>query len=73
MDYIPPGRPIADQRIALLGIADVARSTGLSQRTIRRYIASGALPARRAGGRVLIREADVHAWWDSLEPAHGVA
>jgi excisionase family DNA binding protein len=55
----------------LLGIADVAATTGLSQRTIRRHIRAGILPARKAGGRVLIRESDLEFWWQSLEPAEG--
>ena len=67
MDNTPHQRP------AFLSIADVAHTTGLSQRTIRRHIQSGALWARRAGGRVLIRDTDLAAWFESLEPARGVA
>lgn len=73
MDNTPPQRPAADRSMILLGIADVAHTTGLSQRTIRRHIESGALPARRAGGRVLIRDTDLAGWFESLEPARGVA
>jgi excisionase family DNA binding protein len=71
MDITSPERPAADKSMTLLAVADVAQATGLSQRTIRRYIGSGALPARRAGGRVLIRDTDLAAWFESLEPAEG--
>ena len=55
-------------RTTYLGVADVADRTGLSTRTIRRYISAGTLPARKAGSRVLVREADLEVWFSHLEP-----
>lgn len=46
------------QRLAL-SMADAAALTGLGERTIRRYIADGKLPAQRLGGRVLIDPNDL--------------
>jgi excisionase family DNA binding protein len=43
----------------------------LSERTIRRYVSDGSLPARKAGARVLIREMDLDLWWRTLEPCGG--
>lgn len=51
-----------------LSVADVAGRTSLSTRSIRRYIDAGALPARKAGSRILIREADLEIWFSGLEP-----
>lgn len=61
-----PGMDTNGQRS--LGVADVANQTSLSERTIRRHIEAGTLPARKAGSRVLIREADLDVWFSSLEP-----
>lgn len=61
------------RRPAFLGIADVAHITGLSERTVRRYVAQGTIPARKAGARVLVREMDLDAWWRTLEPCGGAS
>ena len=51
-----------------LTVAEAAERTTLSVRTIRRQIHAGRLPARRAGSRILISEADLGVWWSGLEP-----
>lgn len=53
-------------RTRFLSIGDVADRTSLSQRTIRRYVEAGSLPARKAGSRILIRESDLDVWFSSL-------
>jgi excisionase family DNA binding protein len=51
----PPGPP----RPKLLTIDEVADRTSLSERTVRRLIASGALPAHRIGRAVRVSEDDL--------------
>jgi excisionase family DNA binding protein len=57
-----------------LGLPDAGRLLGVDQRTIRRYIAAGKLPAYRlAGGRVLrVRRGDVEALLTPLPTAGNV-
>ena len=50
----PPHDSICDTRATMseeLRPSDVARQTGVSLRTVQRWIATGRLPARRVGGR----------------------
>jgi excisionase family DNA binding protein len=51
-------------RAALLffTIGDVADFLGVSERSVRRWIKSGDLPAHRFGGAVRIAEADLRAY-----------
>lgn len=39
-------------------VADVVREYGIGERTVRRYIASGKLTARRIGPRLIRLDAD---------------
>jgi excisionase family DNA binding protein len=59
----PPPEPVAYKR------TDVARITGLSERTIQRAIADGRLEARRFGARVIVRAEDLQKFLDNLDPA----
>jgi excisionase family DNA binding protein len=52
LQYAPTGLP------ALLTIAEVAQATGVCPRTIRRWIADGALRAHRIGPRFIRIERD---------------
>ena len=47
-------------------LADAALAAGVAPRTLTRAIADGALVARYAGTKVLIRADDLAAWLDSL-------
>ena len=44
-------------------IKAVAESADVSARTVRRWIASGALIAHRRGGVVRVADADLRAFW----------
>jgi excisionase family DNA binding protein len=46
----------------LLTAADVARWANVSERTVRRAIARGDLPAGRAGSQLRIAPEDAHSW-----------
>lgn len=48
-------------------VVELVEATGLSERTIRRDIESGRLPARRREGTILIPHESVVAWLDSWE------
>ena len=52
-----------------LSILDAARATGLGRSTISAAVASGSLPARKLGARVLITEEALRAFVAAL-PAH---
>lgn len=52
-------------------IATVAKSTGLSEPTIRRHIANGELQAYRIGRAIRIAEADVLALFTPVTPTYG--
>lgn len=41
-----------------LTVSEVAERYGLSTKTVRRYVASGTLPARRVGPRLIRLDAD---------------
>ena len=49
-----------------LRAAEIARLTGLSERTVRRWIASGELPSVKVGGSRLVARADLER---ALSPA----
>jgi helix-turn-helix protein len=62
---------------AALSIADAAKSYGVSTKTIRGAIASGALPAKVIGAEgaeskrlhARVAVADLQAWWAALPDA----
>lgn len=45
-------------------VAEVAETIGISEREVYRLCASGELPSRKVGRRVLIRRADLETWLD---------
>ncbi len=45
----------------LISVSDTAARLGICEDTVRRWIASGALPATKIGGRVLIGRSAVDA------------
>lgn len=53
----------------VIRIREVARLTGLSENTLRRYIKRGCAPDFRQtpSGIYLFRRADVEKWFDSLK------
>lgn len=52
-----------------LTIADAAEQMGVDYKTIRRWISSGRLPARRVGARLIrIRQADLDALGTPIGP-----
>ncbi|MBK9120320.1 MAG: hypothetical protein IPM18_12075 [Phycisphaerales bacterium] len=64
---------MATDRIAL-GLADAARATGVSTRTLWAEIAGGRLRVVRPTGRrrVLVLVEDLKRWLDGLPPLPGV-
>jgi hypothetical protein len=53
---------------------DIARMTGLTRRTINRYMANGTLVAKRLNPkRTLITRESVERWLAIDEPAHKIA
>ncbi|MEQ9145452.1 MAG: helix-turn-helix domain-containing protein [Parvibaculaceae bacterium] len=48
-----------DQTLRLLTVSEAAKQLSLSDRTVRRMIASGDLPAVRLGRAVRVRQEDV--------------
>ena len=55
--------------IAYLTIREVAEQMRCEHRTVRRAIKSGELHAAMIGGKWIIREDDVNAWFQSRCPA----
>lgn len=53
------GEPRDVSEKAYLTPADVAVLLGLSERTIKRYISDGTIPAKKLGGRWIIRRVDL--------------
>jgi excisionase family DNA binding protein len=49
------------QELDLLTLQQAARKTGRSEKTLRRLISCGSLPADKSTGRYLIRPADLEA------------
>jgi excisionase family DNA binding protein len=45
-----------------LSVADVVERSGLSEKTVRRAISAGELPASRVGRRLLVPVDDVETW-----------
>ena len=52
----------SDIEAALIGINHLAKTLGLSRRTIHRILAKGELPSLQIGRRRLIRLSDVRHW-----------
>jgi excisionase family DNA binding protein len=52
-------------------IDEAVRATGLSRSSLYVLIASGELPAIKAGGRRLILRADLHTYFEGLKSAAG--
>ena len=52
---------------AALSVKQAARSCGLSERTLRNYIATGDLRVARVGRRVLVRPERLDEFLQSLE------
>ncbi len=52
------------ERIAY-SVAEVAAAISLSDDEVYRLCASGELPSRKVGRRILIRRGDLEAWLDS--------
>lgn len=46
----------------LLSIRDVAARLSVSEKTVRRLIASGELPALKVGGRLRVDDGELRAW-----------
>lgn len=53
---------MSDNGTEYMSIADVAAACGASDRTIRRWVATGRLAAVRFGGLVRIRRTDLDAF-----------
>jgi excisionase family DNA binding protein len=51
-----------------LRAGDIARLTGLSERTIRRWIAARTLPSVRIGGTRLVAKADLERLLSPADP-----
>lgn len=58
-----PGSPYA------VSIRDASDMVGLDSTTIRDAIDKLQLPAKKYGRRILIRTADIEAWFDGLDDA----
>lgn len=60
----PTPLPVKDgeARRDFYSLADVARMTTLSERTIRRMVADGRLAGRRVGGRLLVSANSYRQW-----------
>lgn len=50
-------------------VTEAARILDVCDRTIRRYIRDGLIPAKRAGRRILIPRAALDNWFDKLPDA----
>lgn len=57
----------------VLSVQEVADSLGVSRNVIYRSIASGEIPARKIGGRVVVSRAWRDAFIASLTPNQAVA
>jgi excisionase family DNA binding protein len=57
--------PLAFER-PYLSFLETCKYLGLSQNNTRRHMNSGALPARKLGGKTLIMRADIDAFIESL-------
>ncbi|MGP5251486.1 helix-turn-helix domain-containing protein [Brachybacterium alimentarium] len=58
--------------VANLSIAEAAEQLGLTEKTIRRYIAAGKLPAYRVGSRtVRIKSSDLERLLKPIPTANG--
>ena len=66
-----PERPVSQRELLdhLLTLKQVAVVLGLSERSVRRIIQAGDLPAIRVGGSPRIRSADLRAYMDGA-PAY---
>ena len=66
-----PGRPVSPRGLFdhLLTLKQVAVVLSLSERSVRRIIQAGDLPAIRIGGSPRIRSADLRAYLDGA-PAY---
>ena len=56
-----PGNPVSDSFKRLLTIAEAAIQLHVHERTVRRHIKSGEIPAFRLGRNVRIRQQDLDA------------
>jgi excisionase family DNA binding protein len=55
-----------------LRVADIARLTGMSLRTVRRWIADQIIPSIKLGGARLVARADLERrLWPSPDPTKG--
>lgn len=52
--------PVANR--LLLTVRETADRLRLSERTVRRMVASGVLPALRIGGSIRVDQAELDAW-----------
>lgn len=50
-------------------VTEAARIMDVCEDTVRRYIRDGAIPAKRAGRRMLIPKAWLDNWFDNLPDA----
>jgi excisionase family DNA binding protein len=50
------------QEIRLVSLQACAERLGIDERSVRRLIRRGELPAQKVGGRVLVRDLDVQAF-----------
>ena len=53
------GRPVRPALPDLVGTKEVARHLGVSERTVKRFVARGELPCFRIGGQIRFDLADV--------------
>ena len=60
---------MSDTDVLVVTVDQAAERLTLSQRTIRRAIKTGKLPAKKAGSRVLILLRDLIAWFQNLPSA----
>jgi excisionase family DNA binding protein len=56
-----------DPNVSLLDYSTAAEVASVSERTIRRRVATGELRARRIGRRVLIHPDDLASWLDAAD------
>jgi excisionase family DNA binding protein len=61
-----------DQLSPLLSIPAVAKRLDVSEKSVRRYIDRGRLPAYKIGGQIRIAEEDVRAFLSSCRLSKGV-
>lgn len=66
-------RPVATRR--LITLQSAAEQLGVSEKSVRRYVALGKLPAYRVGGRRLLRidEADLDRLIERVPTVGGAA